>query len=571
MSSLPRAHAAVVVELNSSDGSTVCPNMLSGSGQAVWNPTNNTCSLFTTAQVSPTLCIASTVGGCVLTAIDILQIDRGTTLAIDTTLGGVAVYSSLNNYGVVDANDVGIVIYGTLNNWGVINVSPKADILTLPFLGQGILTNINGTIINRGVLENDATINNSGTISNYCPGVVNGNPILGNLVENHPCAPPAPFITTPSGSVFHTTTPTITGVSNQNVTITLFDGATTIGDGVSDFTGNWSITTSILAPGAHNITSTATNTLGTSPPSASIIIFIVTQHPTSTSLACAPSVLLGVGSGCVVTVTDTGLAPSTPLGLVNFETNKNGTFNPTSCSLSGAGTSATCGINYTPSVVGSHSITASYVGDASHSGSNSTSAIGVFDFAVSLTPSARTVLPNESANFTLSVALVVGSVNPASNVAVSITGLPPDALSSGLPVLMPLPGTVVFAVQAGPTSLGNFSIRVSVSTFGGSRTASTILDIISPQQAAQRLVNQVSTLQATGVLKSGQARTLISLLSQAIRDLNSGKVAPVCGTLKSFVNTVQSYVSAGFLTRDQAGQLLNPPLGTKAIIGSIHC
>lgn len=571
MSSLPPLHAVVTVELNSSDGSTICPSMLSGNGQAVWNSANNTCSLSTTAQVSPTLCIRGTVGGCVLTAIDVLQIDRGTTFAIDTTLGGVAVYSTLDNYGIVDANDVGITIYGTLNNWGDVNVSSKADILTLPFLGQGILNNINGTIINRGVLENDATVNNSGTIANYCPGVVNGNPILGNPVQNHLCAPPAPFITTPSGSVFHTTTPTITGVSEQNTTITLFDGTITIGTGVSDFTGNWSTTTSSLALGAHNITSTATNSLGSSPPSPSIIIFIVIKDPTLTSLACASSTLLGVGSGCVVTVTDTGIAPSTPHGLVNFQTNTNGIFNPTSCSLSGAGASATCSVNYTPSVVGSHGITASYVGDAGHSSSNSTSTIGVFNFVVSLTPSARTVLPGESANFTLSVIPVAGSVNPASNVAVSLTGLPSDAVVSGLPGLIALTGTDLFTVQAGPNSLGNFSLKVSVSTSGGSRITSTILDIISPQHAAQHFIDQVNTLQTSGALNSGQARNLINLLTQTIRDLNAGKTKPACGTLNSFVNTVESYESARFLTKDQAALLLNPPLGANGIIASIHC
>jgi hypothetical protein len=561
----------VIVELNSSDGSTVCPNMLSGNGQAVWNSTTSTCSLFTTAPLSPTLCIRGTLGGCVLTAIDILQIDRGTTFAIDTTLGGVAIYSALNNYGVVDANSVGMVVYGTLNNWGTINVSSKADILTLPFLGQGVLNNFNGTIINRGVLDNEATINNSGTIANYCPGVVSGNPIIGNPVQNHPCAPPAPSITTPSGSVLQTKTPTIIGVSQQNVTITLFDGPTNVGTGVSDLTGNWSITISALSLGAHNMTATATNSLGSSPPSGSVIIFIVIRDPTSTSLTCASSVLLGVSSNCVAMVTDLGLAPSTPHGMVNFATNKIGVFNSNGCSLSGVGASANCSIGYTPSVVGTHSIQATYLGDAAHSGSNSTFNLGVFDFAVSLTPIAQSVLPGESTGYTLRATLVTGSVNPALNGAVSITGLPSDAVVSGLPGLLSLPGTISFKVQAGPNSLGNFSLKVSLSTSGGSRAASSILDIVSPQQASQRFIDQVSTLRKNGVLNSGQGRNLISLLTQTIKDLNAGKTNSACGTLKSFVNTVEGYESEQLLTNEQADLLLDPPLGANGIILSIHC
>lgn len=279
VASLPTGHAApVTVELSSADGATVCPSMLSGKGQALWSPTTSTCSLTSTAPVSPTLCISGNVSGCVVKQIDILRIDFGTTFLINTTEGGVTVYSRLDNYGVIYANDVGLSIYGIMNNYGLVNITSKANLETLPGLHQGLINN-RGTIFNTGVIDNQAALNNTGTVGIFCYGVFEGNQVLGNPIINHTCIPLAPTITTPSGTVFSTSTPTITGVSLQNVTITLFDGSIVVGTTVSDFTGNWTIKTSTLAVGYHNLTATATNYQGSSPHSPSIIIRVIPTPP----------------------------------------------------------------------------------------------------------------------------------------------------------------------------------------------------------------------------------------------------------------------------------------------------
>jgi hypothetical protein len=300
------AHATLILELSDTNGSTVCPDVLSGFGAAQWNSSSSTCTLYTASPVSPTLCIRGTVGGCVVSAIDTLQIDQGVTFAINTTLGGVAIYSTLDNYGIVNVNDVGLANYGTMNNWGLINVSPNSNILNLPFTGQGIINNFNGTIVNQGIIGNEGTINNSGSISNFCPGIIEQNPILGDPVQHHPCQQPlAPIITTPSGSGFKTTTPTITGTSQPNVTITLFADTGPVGDTASDFTGNWSITTSPLTLGFQNLTAAAANSFGTSPFSPSVIILISPKQGTSTSSTCTSSVLqLDSAATCVATVYD---------------------------------------------------------------------------------------------------------------------------------------------------------------------------------------------------------------------------------------------------------------------------
>ena|SRR2546428_877503 len=274
---LSNVHATTTVELSTVNGSTICPTYLSGFGMAVWNSTTNTCTLSTllTKQVSPTLCIATFVTGCSLFSIDVLQIDSGVTFSINTTLGGLAVYSSISNYGSIKTtpNAAGITNYGTINNWGTIGINVRSFLQNLPYNNLGIINNYAGAIINNsGNIYNLSTINNSGVINNYCGGTIQDNPVLGNVVQNFPCGLSAPLITTPFGSAFATATPTIVGTSQANVTIMLFDGSTLVGTNTSDLGGNWSITTSPLGAGYQSLFAVATSPLGTSPPSNTLVI-----------------------------------------------------------------------------------------------------------------------------------------------------------------------------------------------------------------------------------------------------------------------------------------------------------
>ena len=102
------------------------------------------------------------------------------------------------------------------------------------------------------------------------------------------------------------------------------------------------------------------------------------RRPTSTAAACSPdSVAVGETSTCTATVTDTGGgAPSSPGGTVAFATDSQGEFAPAaSCSLSPAGAGASsCTVEYVPGAAGTHSITATYGGNAQHDGSTSTAA-----------------------------------------------------------------------------------------------------------------------------------------------------------------------------------------------------
>ncbi|MFL5842262.1 MAG: Ig-like domain repeat protein [Thermoleophilaceae bacterium] len=104
----------------------------------------------------------------------------------------------------------------------------------------------------------------------------------------------------------------------------------------------------------------------------------VAKRTTNTSVTCTPSsVSVGDSTSCTATVTDTsGGTTSTPTGTVNFSSEGSGSFTPASCMLDASGK---CSVSYSPSAVGSgsHTITATYEGDAKHAGSSGSTAVTV--------------------------------------------------------------------------------------------------------------------------------------------------------------------------------------------------
>lgn len=159
-------HAASVVELSASDGSRVCPTYLTGPGvsSTEWNATTSTCTVIAQPNITPTLCIAA-ASPCAGAAIDEFIIDSGVTLVMQrqagaSTLSLLCVYSTLENYGMVEGGS--ICDYGTITNYGKIGVPVGNFFQTLPFNGKGIFDNMVG-----GVFVNNYTLSDWGTIVNY--------------------------------------------------------------------------------------------------------------------------------------------------------------------------------------------------------------------------------------------------------------------------------------------------------------------------------------------------------------------------------------------------------------------
>jgi hypothetical protein len=155
------------IVLSLADGSTICPDSLSGNGVASWS--GDTCTI-SPGPLSPSLCIAAESGRCATDPAAKLVVNPGVVLEI---AGGadVAVYSTMDNFGTINATAGSAVLtdYGVINNYGTIDVG-QIDVLA--FSGSsGIMNNLNGTIINTyflndfGLIVNDGAIINSGHIS----------------------------------------------------------------------------------------------------------------------------------------------------------------------------------------------------------------------------------------------------------------------------------------------------------------------------------------------------------------------------------------------------------------------
>ena len=76
------------------------------------------------------------------------------------------------------------------------------------------------------------------------------------------------------------TTPMFTGTSAAGATVTLLEGSTVLGTTTADGSGNWSITSSVLANGVHNLTARATDLAGNQTTSGTLAVTIDTLAPT---------------------------------------------------------------------------------------------------------------------------------------------------------------------------------------------------------------------------------------------------------------------------------------------------
>ncbi len=98
-------------------------------------------------------------------------------------------------------------------------------------------------------------------------------------------------------------------------------------------------------------------------------------HATDTEISCDSPVKVREPSHCTAEVTDTNpTGTATPAGSVSFtrDAQSQGEFpGGATCNLAGAGPTASCSVDYKPIAVGAgtHTITASYSGDASHEAS----------------------------------------------------------------------------------------------------------------------------------------------------------------------------------------------------------
>ena len=183
---IPSAHAATVLSITSSNGSTVCPAApLSGT----WDPTTDTCS--TSAELD-------------VTSGETLDIGTGVTVAVSTTgsqdiydngtinndgtinLGGNPgdglvpdVGGTLNNAGTIDGGsgtEQAIWSLGAIYNYGTVSVS----VVGSGSCGTGCYYNGADAIWNGGTIDNYGTMSGVTTASDAGPGIENYQATINN-------------------------------------------------------------------------------------------------------------------------------------------------------------------------------------------------------------------------------------------------------------------------------------------------------------------------------------------------------------------------------------------------------
>jgi hypothetical protein len=183
-----------------------------------------------------------------------------------------------------------------------------------------------------------------------------------------------------------TFTGSVTGSGTLNGTVTFKDGATTLGSGTLNGSGQATLSTNSIAGGNHSITAVYSGD-GNSSSSTSAVL-TQTVNPTSSATSVTASInpsTFGVSVTFTADVTGTG---GTPSGIVTFRdgaaTLGGGTLNG-----SGQATFTTSSI-----AAGSHSITAVYGGDTSFSGSTSPTLTQVVNQNTSTTALASSANPS---------------------------------------------------------------------------------------------------------------------------------------------------------------------------------
>lgn len=171
------------------------------------------------------------------------------------------------------------------------------------------------------------------------------------------------------------------------------------------------------------------------------------------------------------------------------------------------------------------------------------------------------ILPNWPSGSTLTAS----DVQPCSltlnwTPAQNTSGIASYQVFEGTALIGTVPGTLTTFKIVGLAANTTYSFKVQAcdasencSTNGPSVSVKTP----TPQEAAQRIIDQVNTLSASGALDGGQAVALIAKLQAAIQHLNRGNVTPAINELQAFVNQVNAFINAGVLSTAQGQSLID--------------
>jgi hypothetical protein len=247
-------------------------------------------------------------------------------------------------------------------------------------------------------------------------------------------------------------------------TVTFLDGTTSLGSSTLARGGIATLSISTLTQGKHSITAGYTGN-AIFQPSTSPVLSQVVRGATTTSLAASPDPSMS-GESITLTATVTPQGSGTPTGTVKF---LDGATNLGSAPLN---SKAVAVLSVSTLTMGSHSLSATYGGDANF-GSSASAVLdqNVEDFSITGSSSmSATVMPGQTANYTLTIA-PGGGFNQS--VSFTCSGAPSDSTCSVTPASVTLSGSKLVSVDVAVVTQGTAmgSTQPSGSPFGSGARA----------------------------------------------------------------------------------------------------
>jgi hypothetical protein len=214
--------------------------------------------------------------------------------------------------------------------------------------------------------------------------------------------------------------------------LTFYDGATMLGTGSLNSSGQATFSTSALAAGAHTISASHAGNSNFASSTSAPLIQTVNKGNTTTAITAQTPYASVAGQPVAITFTVKPVSPGsgTPTG------------NVTVCD--GAGDSCTATVtagscSLTLPTAGTKTLTANYVGDSNFNSSTATSVAHIVtDFSISATPTSQTIKAVQKIGYKLILAPLNGF---AGTISLSCTGLPPSSTCSFAPASITLSGS----------------------------------------------------------------------------------------------------------------------------------
>ena len=284
-----------------------------------------------------------------------------------------------------------------------------------------------------------------------------------------------------------TFTATVTGSgSTPTGTVTFMDGATPLGPGTLDGSGQATFTTSTLGAGPHSITAVYGGDGSFATSTSPALSQTVNQSLTTTALTTSKSPTV-YGESVTFTATVAPIAPGagTPTGTVSFvDTTTSTTLGSGAVNVSGQATLSTASLG-----TGAHTITATYSGDANFSTSNGSTGQNVSpgDTTTTVATSKSPTVFGESVTFTATVTPTLPSAGtPTGTVTFQDGG---STIGTG-----PVNGSGQATFTTSALSAASHTITAIYSGDGNfnTSTSSNLIQTVNPASTTTTLISSVN-------------------------------------------------------------------------------